>query len=83
MDLGLELIRAWIDARRGLFFVFQNSPQSGILNFMRFAPIVSILTTCLALNAQTIQGKVIRVSDGDTITILDEAREKMLGWWKC
>ena len=30
--------------------------------------------TCLALNAQTIQGKVVRVSDGDTITILDEGK---------
>jgi endonuclease YncB( thermonuclease family) len=38
---------------------------------MRFAPIVSILVMSLALNAQTIQGKVVRVSDGDTITILD------------
>lgn len=28
----------------------------------------------LALNAQTIQGKVVRVADGDTITILDEAK---------
>ena len=41
---------------------------------MRLAPIVSILMTCLALNAQTIQGKVVRVSDGDTITILDEGK---------
>ncbi len=41
---------------------------------MRFAPIVSILVACLALNAQTIQGKVVRVSDGDTITILDEGK---------
>lgn len=30
--------------------------------------------TCLTLNAQTIQGKVVRVSDGDTITILDETK---------
>lgn len=44
---------------------------------MRFAPIVSILMTCLTLNAQTIQGKVVRVSDVDTITILDEGEE---GW---
>ena len=44
---------------------------------MRLAPIVSILMTCLTLNAQTIQGKVVRVSDGDTITILDEGEE---GW---
>ena len=37
---------------------------------MRFAPIVSILVACLALNAQTIQGKVVRVADGNMITIL-------------
>ena len=41
---------------------------------MRFTLIVSMLVMSLALNAQTIQGKVVRVSDGDTITILDEAR---------
>ena len=41
---------------------------------MRFAPIVSILMTCLTLNAQTIHGKVVHVSDGDTITILDEGK---------
>ena len=41
---------------------------------MRFALIVSMLVMSLALNAQTIQGKVVRVSDGDTITILDEAK---------
>ena len=28
---------------------------------MRLAPIVSILVACLALNAETIQGKVVRV----------------------
>ena len=33
-----------------------------------------MLVACLALNAETIQGKVVRVSDGDTITILDEAK---------
>ena len=41
---------------------------------MRLAPMAPILMTCLTLNAQTIQGKVVRVSDGDTITILDEAK---------
>ena len=41
---------------------------------MRFVPIVSIILSCLALTAQTIKGKVVRVADGDTITILDEAR---------
>ena len=44
---------------------------------MRFALIVSMLVMSLTLNAQTIQGKVVRVSDGDTITILDEGKE---GW---
>ena len=33
-----------------------------------------MLVMSLALNAQTIQGKVVRVSDGDTITILDEGK---------
>ena len=30
--------------------------------------IISLLVTSLALNAQTLQGKVVRVADGDTIT---------------
>ena len=53
--------------------MFRHSPQSAILNSMRFAPIVSMLVMSLALNAQTLQGKVVRVADGDedTITILD------------
>lgn len=38
---------------------------------MKLALIVSFLVMSLALNAQTIQGKVFRVADGDTITILD------------
>lgn len=46
---------------------------------MRFAPIVTLLVACLALNAETIQGKVVRVSDGDTITILDEAKKEKGG----
>lgn len=37
---------------------------------MKFALSV-LLIACLALNAQTLQGKVVRVADGDTITILD------------
>ena len=41
---------------------------------MKLALIVSFLVMSLALNAQTIQGKVVRVSDGDTITILDEGK---------
>lgn len=56
------------------FFVFCFSTQFAILDAMRLAPIVSILVMSLALNAQTIQGKVVRVSDGDTSTILDEGK---------
>ena len=41
---------------------------------MKIALIVSLLVTSLALNAQTLQGRVVRVADGDTITILDEAK---------
>lgn len=40
---------------------------------MKIALIVSLLVTSLALNAETLQGKVVRVADGDTITILDGA----------
>lgn len=57
-----------------LLLPFRNSLKSAILNFMRFALIVSFLLSFLTLNAQTIQGKVVRVSDGDTITILDEGK---------
>ena len=45
---------------------------------MKIALIVSLLVTSLALNAQTLQGKVVRVVDGDMITILDGARGKTL-----
>lgn len=34
---------------------------------------VSVLTVCIA-SAQTIQGKVVRVADGDTITVLDQSK---------
>ena len=34
---------------------------------MKLALIVSLLMTSLALNANTIQGRVVRVADGDTI----------------
>lgn len=40
---------------------------------MKIALIVSLLVTSLALNAETLQGEVVRVVDGDTITILDRA----------
>ena len=59
---------------RMLLLPFRNSLKSAILNFMRLALFVSILSSILALNAETIQGKVVRVADGDTITILDGAR---------
>ena len=45
---------------------------------MKIALIVSLLVTSLALNAQMLQGKVVRVADGDMITILDGARGKSL-----
>ena len=41
---------------------------------MKIALIVSLLVTSLALNAQTLQGRVVRVVARDTITILDEAK---------
>ena len=41
---------------------------------MKLALIVSSLVMSLVLNAQTLQGKVVRVADGDTITILEEAK---------
>ena len=55
----------------GLFFDPATAHKSAILNFMRFAPLVSMLVACLTLNAQTIQGKVVRVADGDTIRVLE------------
>jgi len=57
------------------FLLFRKKPQFAILCPMRLAIIASLIVSCLALNAQTFQGKVVRVSDGDTITILDEESE--------
>ena len=34
---------------------------------MKIALIVSLLVMSIALNAQTLQGRVVRVADGDTI----------------
>ncbi len=48
---------------------------------MKLALIVSFLVMSLALNAQTLQGKVVRVADGDTITLLDEVWAKKVGVW--
>ena len=69
----------WLDEKkhhmgRVSFLYSATAPQSAIIISMRFAPIVSMLVMSLALNAKTIQGKVVRVSDGDTITILDEVK---------
>ena len=49
---------------------------------MKIALIVLLLVTSLALNAQTLQGEVVRVADGDTITVLDEAKKKDRLWSK-
>ena len=49
---------------------------------MKIALIVSLLVTSLALNAQTLQGEVVRVAYGDTITVLDEAKKKDRLWSK-
>ena len=38
---------------------------------MKIALIVSLLVTSLALNAQTLQGKVVCVADEDSIGVLD------------
>lgn len=43
---------------------------------MKIALIVSLLVTSLALNAEMLQGKVVRVANGGAITILVE---RMLG----
>lgn len=43
---------------------------------MKIALIVSLLVTNLALDTQSLQGKVVRVADGGAITILVE---RMLG----
>lgn len=59
-------------------------PQHPIICYtmpIRLAIVASILMSALSLNAQTIQGKVVDVVDGDTITILDEARAKKIGLW--
>ncbi len=56
------------------FFLFRPPLQSAILNFMRFTSLVPTLVMSLSFDAETIQGKVVRVSDGDTITILDEVK---------
>ena len=36
---------------------------------MKIALIVTVLVANLALNAEMLQGKVVRVADGDTITV--------------
>ena len=68
-ELACIIEEAHLD--NAFLLLFRKSTQSAILNFMRLAPMVSMLVKSLALNGQTIQGKVVRVADGDTITILD------------
>ena len=51
------------------------------MSTVKIVLIVSFLMTSLALNAQTHQGKVVRVADGDTIMILDETRVTKIGLW--
>jgi len=41
---------------------------------MRLAPIVSILVACLALNAETIQGEVVRVVESRPFNKLEAHR---------
>lgn len=43
-----------------------------IIHSHRFLLVVAALLTSSFVSAETIQGKVIRVADGDTITILDQ-----------
>ena len=43
---------------------------------MKIALIVLSLVTSLALNAEMLQGKVVRVADGNIIMILGEAKKK-------
>ena len=52
------------------------------INQMRIVAIASAVLASLALNAETLQGKVVRVADGDTITILDEAKVEKVGLWR-
>jgi hypothetical protein len=49
---------------------------------MKIALIVSLLVTSLALNAEMLQGKVVRVADGDMITIFDEVSAARFWLWK-
>ena len=49
---------------------------------MKIALIVSVLVTSLALSVHPLQGKVVRVYDGDMIVILAEAKVKTIGLWK-
>ena len=41
---------------------------------MKLAILLTLLAMCELSIASTIEGKVVRVSDGDTITLLDEAK---------
>ena len=52
----------------------------GIMPLVKLALSILLAVASLALNAQTIQGKVVRVSDEDTI--LDEMSITRIGLWK-
>lgn len=42
---------------------------------MKLVLIVSLLVMSLALNAQTIQGKVVRVADGDIVSLREDPND--------
>ena len=56
------------------FFVFRHGPQSAILHSMRLALMASMLVMSLALNAETIQGRVVRVVESRPFNKLEAHR---------
>ncbi len=42
----------------------------------KFALLALLATTCLWAQAETITGKVVGVTDGDTVTVLDDAKRQ-------
>lgn len=45
-----------------------------IIRSHRFLLVIAALLTSSFVSAETIQGKVVRVADGDTITVLDQSK---------
>lgn len=39
---------------------------------MKYIYIFALLLVCLSINAETLKGKIVKVSDGDTATLLDK-----------